>query len=347
MIRKIETINNIAIVYDVPTDVPKREDGTESEFEMMPSSSVTRLTSAIFETINITTHQYSTMDFYKAINNQAIDLKADVVFNLSSGVVEKYRYAQSPMAFEILGIPYSGSDVYTILLCRDKYKTNNLLRSLDIKVPTNIYWHKKLGLSIDEINKDIFPCFVKPNFEGGSVGVSDINVAHNHEELTSSLQSIATSHEEGLIIEEFIHGLEVTVLVLGNIESFECYSMGLANKNGSFLSPTFYRSQKEKKDAFETGQRTWFPLDDLIGSTLKQRIEDISRKACIILNIKDIARLDFRVRDQDIYLLEVNAQPAFTEGNTSLYCISKHFFKDDKGVEKKFIEVFINRCLTQ
>src|SRR3954470_17252170 len=53
--------------------------------------------------------------------------RPDIVFNIAEGLVGVNREAHVPAICEFFGIPYSGSDPFTLSLCLDKARTKEAL----------------------------------------------------------------------------------------------------------------------------------------------------------------------------------------------------------------------------
>src|ERR687889_665193 len=55
--------------------------------------------------------------------------RPDIVFNIAEGLRGPNREAHVPAICEFYGIPYSGSDPFTLALCLDKARTKEILRA--------------------------------------------------------------------------------------------------------------------------------------------------------------------------------------------------------------------------
>src|SRR3982750_2678506 len=53
----------------------------------------------------------------------------DIVFNIAEGMGGANREAHVPAICEFYGVPYSGSDPFTLSLCLDKARTKEILRA--------------------------------------------------------------------------------------------------------------------------------------------------------------------------------------------------------------------------
>ena len=124
---------------------------------------------------------------------------------------------------EMLGIPYTGSDVLASALAMHKAKAKELFRLHNLPTPA---YYTLVGaalagesgdpLSIDEltaIHGDFgFPCVVKPVREGSSVGVS---ICREPGELGPAVER-ALRFDDEILVERFIAGKEISVAVLGD-----------------------------------------------------------------------------------------------------------------------------------
>jgi UDP-N-acetylmuramate--L-alanine ligase len=110
--------------------------------------------------------------------------------------------------FELLHIPYTGSDVLTSAICFDKQLTKKILSQEGIHVPP--------GILLREIPKDPlpfpYPVVVKPNQQGSTVGLSYVN---HEEELLPALEKAFVT-DEAVLVEMQIKGIELSVPVLGD-----------------------------------------------------------------------------------------------------------------------------------
>jgi D-alanine-D-alanine ligase len=132
----------------------------------------------------------------------------DVVFPVLHGPFGEDGTVQGLL--ELAGVPYVGACVLASALCMDKDVFKSVLRDHDIPVTENI----TLRLGDEPRNPFGYPCFVKPARLGSSVGITK---AHDDEELHAGVQ-LAFEHDEKVLVERFVEGVEIEVGVLGNRE---------------------------------------------------------------------------------------------------------------------------------
>lgn len=334
----------IAILYDDISDSPNRFDGTSSNFELMPPSAVTNIIYAL-DTIGIkNTSVISTSELFALKSNKhSIDI--DFVFNLSAGLSDNWRFAQGPFILDMLNVPYSGSDPFTTLITRDKNRSKKLVEHAT-RVPIGVVVDESSLSKIDDVKSTVFPCIVKPNQEGGSSGVGDGSVVETKEEAKKLATTLLADYPEGILIEQFISGTEITVVAIGNKASGRnLYALALANSDEKMLPHTFYRTQIEKGNAFQTGDRCWFPLSELISKEMEQDVNNLTNMVCDELGLRDLSRIDFRLDSNfNHYFIEANAHPTFADGLTSFNMANKYFYTYPHGVEIDFVSCSLSRA---
>lgn len=196
---------------------------------------------------------------------------------------------------EMLQIPYTGSGVLASSLIIDKVATKEML--LYHELPTPGFEVFTAGENVDELLQRCshLPLVVKPSREGSTIGIT---IARSQEALRHGIDTAATL-DRTVLIEEFIDGVELTVSVL-NGEALPIIQ--IVPKSG------FYDYHAK----YTTGQTEYLlpaPLDE----TLYARIQQVSKEIYIKLGCRGAARVDFMLRKQEFYCLEVNTIPGMTE----------------------------------
>src|SRR3981081_3834797 len=103
------------------------------------------------------------------------DARPEIVFNIAEGLRGPNREAHVPAICEFYGIPYSGSDPFTLALCLDKARTKEILRAHDIP-PAG--WGLVLSSAdLRALDRAALrsPLFAKPVHEGSSKGITERN----------------------------------------------------------------------------------------------------------------------------------------------------------------------------
>ena len=140
----------------------------------------------------------------------------DFIFN-ACDKIENSRLLEphSAALFEILRIPYTGSNVLTLSLCKDKIQVKRLLDFHNIPTPEWDYIYKP-G---DKIRHDLkFPLIVKPALTDDSLGISNNSVVTTKAELQKQIEWLFEELHMPILIEEYIEGDEYDISILGNSE---------------------------------------------------------------------------------------------------------------------------------
>ena len=109
---------------------------------------------------------------------------------------------------ELLDVAYVGSGVAASALAMDKDLFKKVMR--DSGIPVARHHTIRLGDAVS--NPFGYPVFVKPARLGSSVGISKVR----DESSLAAAVALARRHDEKVLVEEFVEGLEVEVGVLGN-----------------------------------------------------------------------------------------------------------------------------------
>jgi D-alanine-D-alanine ligase len=201
---------------------------------------------------------------------------------------------------ELAGVPYVGAGVAASALCMDKDLFKKVLRDSDIPVPR----HVALRDGEAAQNPFGFPCFVKPARLGSSVGITK---AHDEEELQDAV-ALAFRHDDKVLVEEFVDGVEVEVGVLGNRDP-------IASIPGQIvpLGHEWY----DYSSKYDEGGMDLVVPPDLPDAVLEQ-VQRTAIEAFRVTECEGMARADcFVVDGQRVVVNELNTIPGFTA--TSVY----------------------------
>ena len=253
------------------------------------------------------------------------DARPDIVFNIAEGLRGPNREAHVPAICEFYGIPYSGSDPFTLSLCLDKARTKEILRARG--VPTADWW---LVRSHDELRALIarqprFPLFAKPVHEGSSRGITEHNVIASMDALEPIVNELLECYAQPVLVETFLSGAEFTCGVLGNGTTARVLPIVGLNF-GALPAGTLPVYGYEAKWLWDTPDA---PLDIFtcpadITPSLRAEIEDVVLRAYQALGCRDWSRIDVRVsNDGRANVIEVNPLPGILPDTADNSCLPK------------------------
>lgn len=198
---------------------------------------------------------------------------------------------------ELLGIPYTGSSVLASALAMDKLKSKELFRLHN--VPTAPYYvaTKESLTDLAEVHGSFgFPVIAKPRGEGSSVGVSR---ADDLVELEAAIRG-ALAHDNLVLIERFVRGMEVHV---GVLDGRTLGAIEVVPKSGVYDYASKY-----------TPGATDYICPPRLGSTRARGVMNLAERAARSLGCTGGCRVDLLVTEgENEYVLEVNTLPGMTK----------------------------------
>jgi D-alanine--D-alanine ligase len=258
-------------------------------------------------------HLEATPDLPRVLAEADVDL----IFNIAEGVEGRNREAQVPALCELLGIPYTGSDSATLAIALDKALCKKVLSQHGILTPK----FQAMETGRERLDQDLkFPLIVKPNAEGSSKGIGSASVVDNEEEMRLKVASIIDRYRQPALVEEYIHGREFTVGMLGNKRRLRVLPpMEIRFKDVNLPRPVYdyvVKQEWEKHVEYECPAR--------LTEAETRAIEKVGRATFASLECRDFARVDLRMaQDGKIYVFEVNPLPGMTPGYSDLVLISR------------------------
>jgi D-alanine-D-alanine ligase len=223
--------------------------------------------------------------------------EVDVVFPVLHGPFGEDGTVQGLL--ELANVPYVGAGVTASALCMDKDLFKSVLRDHGIPVTRSVTLR-----ALDSFESPFgFPVFVKPARLGSSVGITK---ARSEGELRAGLE-LAFRHDEKVLVEEFVSGVEVECSVLGNEEP-------IASIPGEIVANSDWYDFSAKYD--EGGMDLVIP--PRVPKDAIERVQDLSVQAFRVTECEGMARADCFVRaDGEVLINELNTIPGFTA--TSVY----------------------------
>ena len=217
--------------------------------------------------------------------------QADIVFMALHGGDGESGKVQA--ALDLYGIKYTGNDYLSSAIAMDKNLTKEFFRRAGVPTPMGTSLRKEDRANFNE--KLPYPCIVKPNCGGSSIGVTVVN---DDKELDAALDA-AFAWEDEVVIEGFIKGREFSD---GVINGKALPVIEIAPKQG------FY-DYKNKYAAGSTVETC--PAELTEEQTLQmQKYAEMAFKA---IGLNTYARMDFMLDEAgNMYCLEANTLPGMT-----------------------------------
>ena len=234
-------------------------------------------------------------DFSVNIDGQKI--KFDGVFMAIHGAPGENGVLQHYL--DNLNIPYTCSGVKASELSFDKGACNDFLRSCGILCAESIKLEKGEQINCsDIIKKSGLPCFVKPNGNGSSFGISKVK---SEDELIPAIEK-AFEHDNYILIESLLIGTEVTCGVHNLNQKIDTFPITEIVSENEFFD---YEAKYEGKSNEITPAR--------ISQQLAQKVSEKTIEIYQLLELDGIARIDYIIMNDEPYMIEANTVPGLSE----------------------------------
>lgn len=240
-------------------------------------------------------------------NAQIVDVTPNVMNDLKG-----FEYAYNTLhgkygedgciqgVLEIMKIPYTGCGVMSSAICMNKEYTKKVL-STNKNIPLIKSAFVKKG---DDLMKAVeglnYPLITKPVSEGSSFGMTKVN---KPEELQSAYEE-AIKFNDDVLIEEFVDGFFITV--------------GVLEKDGKAFA-TEILEIRTKTEWYDFDAKYTKGLSEFIvpATGLSKEATELTKKIAVeaheTAGCSGVSRVDFMVKDDKPYFLEINTNPGMTD----------------------------------
>ncbi|HEY8176405.1 MAG TPA: hypothetical protein VIF32_11970 [Gemmatimonadaceae bacterium] len=254
------------------------------------------------------------------------EARPDIVFNMAEGLIGQNREAHVPAICEFFGIPYSGSDPFTLSMALNKARTKQMLQFYGI--PTAQFALVESLAEAKAVKKAgllRYPVFAKPVQEGSSKGITERNYIRHGGDLLACVAELLEVYEQSVILEEFLPGAEFTCGVIGNGREarvlpivgmrFDVLPEGALPIYG-FEAKWIWDRPEQPLQLFECPAR----IDD----ALRTAIERVTLRAYNALGCRDWSRIDVRLDAGGVpNIVEVNPLPGILPNPEENSCLPK------------------------
>jgi D-alanine-D-alanine ligase len=266
-------------------------------------------------------------------------LVPDLIFNTAEGHKGKTREAFYPSLFEELGVPFTGSDAYTLFVTLDKMLTKRILGGYGVPTP-RARLVTRATLESGALDDVVFPVIVKPNFEGSSKGISAaFSVCENPNELAEVVDRQLLRFEAGLIVERYVRGTDVACAFidgLGTDGTLDPVEYVIDPQYAGLYNVYDYQLKNVRFDHVRVR-----PPE--LPTPVLERIQSLTRRIVRALDLKDFGRCEFRVTpplpngSHEVHFLAVDALPTLQPGE-GIFVSAKQRGVDYDGVIRAIVK---------
>lgn len=241
----------------------------------------------------------------KRLEPKTVLNEIELVFNALHGEFGEDGKIQAILEF--YKKPYTGSGILASALAMNKIKSRELFKFAGLNVPKSILIKKNevyntvLNFFTTKISN--FPVVIKPNSRGSSVGIS---IVYDSSHLDEAINE-AFKYDSEVIVEEFIKGDEITSSLLENYKREKYFVLPATQVIPAEMYGFFSYDAKYLPGA--TREITPAALNE----ELEEKVKEVTLKAHKALNCSGYSRTDMIIRENKIYVLELNSLPGMTE----------------------------------
>lgn len=254
------------------------------------------------------------------------ETRPDIVFNMAEGLTGQNRESHVPAICEFFGVPYSGSDPFTLSLCLHKARTKQMLQFYGIPTaPFVLVDSLAETKAVKKANLLRYPLFAKPVQEGSSKGITERNYIRDGDELLACVSELLEVYEQPVLLEEFLPGAEFTCGIVGNGREARVLPLvGIrfeALPEGALPIYGF-----EAKWIWDTPERPlqMFECPAKVDDSLRAAIEAVTLRAYSALGCRDWSRVDVRLDAKGIpNIVEINPLPGILPNPEDNSCLPK------------------------
>lgn len=255
---------------------------------------------------------FSVDDDVKRLITFLSEEKPDVIFNLCESVQGKSDLEMCIAGiYELFDIPYTGASAISLGNALNKWLAKSLFVSH--KIPTPKFLKIARGEELPAPLGLSYPLMVKPMAEDASIGIDNNAIVSKRRDLVSRIEFIHSEFNQPALVEEYIDGREINVALI-------------ADGNGGFvalpISEITFDTMPEGNPRIVSYEAKWVEESPLYQTTVPvcpaeldeataSRAREIALQAASAVGLRDYARVDMRLREEDnaLFVLEANPNP--------------------------------------
>jgi D-alanine-D-alanine ligase len=240
-----------------------------------------------------------------ALRPRRLDPREWIIFNWCEG------YADSPWDYDgvteeldRLGYHYTGADTWSHRVSADKGRVRAVLRAGGVSIPRGCVLRPAADL-----DWSIFPAIVKPLNQHGSYGIDRQSVVRDGWQLRERLEFVMEKYHVPAVVEEFIAGREFQVSVWGNRRVEVLPEVELAFGTASGWEERIYTYEMKFDLDGPLQHNAGFVCPSMLTTAQRAKIGRVCRAAYRAMRCRDYARIDLRMRNDRVYVVDVNPNP--------------------------------------
>jgi D-alanine-D-alanine ligase len=290
----------VALVTEGRRREDERPSAASRDLDMTTPEQAARIRDLLQNAVGEVTVFSDLADFIAA----APRLRDTVVWPHWNGARDRNRTAHVAAVCEAYGLRYVGPDSYARLIANDKSLSKIFLERSGLQSPESVF--VSVPQDIERVGRLKCPAIVKPNMEGSSIGIDETSVCTSIEQAQDLALHKLREFPEGIIVEEFVSGPEVFISLA--FDRYGTFRWGSSERivrgDSDFLNDNVYDYRLKFSGERDVALRPVEFVSDALLSQLFRLVQD--------LKTIDLIRIDGRLRDRQLVVLEITPDPLMT-----------------------------------
>jgi D-alanine-D-alanine ligase len=335
----------IGIAFDLaPAAEQRPASGPDDTFEEFDKPETIE---AIAEILRGEGHVVSLLGDGRAFLERVLADPPELVWNMAEGEgVGRCRESRVPAVLEMLGIPCTGSDPLTLAASLDKGLAKQIVATKGVVVPRGLTldpnFHDspgRISATVSEFAGEVaFPWIIKPSFEGSSKGIRPRCVVDDERGANEVAGELIAAYRQPILVEEFVAGSEVTVgLTGGPLDASVIGEMKISPRNREIPFVYSLDAKREWQDGIE------YEAPALLSDRVRIDLRAAALGSYLALGCRDVARIDFRVRDGIPYFLEANPLPGLAPDWSDLVILARGYGLSHRDLILRILDAALTR----
>lgn len=286
----------VVIIVDESNDQAEAADISRNDLEGNSAEQTRRLVNAISQFAQVVVYT-DPGEFEKNITAHL----HDIIFPMYYGKARATSKSIVPALCEALHLCYVGADAYAQIVCNDKALSKQYAGSFGIPSPNGILLRtpQDISLIVSRIKHLSLPLVVKPNFGGGSTGISVKNIVQHHEEAAFLAMQLYKYLSIPILVEEYIEGYEVELIMAGRQQELRfCEEVQLLMEGKEYFKHELWGFETKRVDDSSVN----FKMSHHICEADKQRLIQLF----LSFSKAEMMRIDGRIQAGKFYLIELS-----------------------------------------
>lgn len=287
-------MQRIVLVVDELKDTASIADITRNDLEGNSKEQTLRLEKSFRQIAPIV--RYTSPASFEANLGQH---SKDIVFPMYYGPANPNSKGIVPALCEAANILYVGADPYAQIICNDKFLSKQYAANFGILSPNGQLLRYPSPNDAKYLSHLSLPLIVKPNFGGGSTGISSNNLVYSYQAAADLACRLYQYIKIPIMVEEYVEGYEVELILAGtqNAIRFSEEVQLLIGSKCYFDNDIWGFEAKDIDDSAVD-----FQISNYISEADRQKLFKLFRS----FQKLEIVRFDGRIRDGNFYLLELS-----------------------------------------